>query len=72
LGVPRSSIPEDAEKTEVYYGAPNLIDAKLRIFFKSKRRIDTCMIYTKSSLAIGIELIKKSFVDASHLYATQC
>jgi two-component system, OmpR family, sensor histidine kinase VicK len=64
LGAPRSSIPEDAERTEVYYGAQNVIDAELRFFFKSKRRIDTCMIYTRPSLAIGIELIKKSFVDA--------
>ncbi len=59
-----SSAPEGAERTEVYYGAQNVIDAELRFFFKSKRRIDTCMNSTRPSLATGIESIKKSFVDA--------
>jgi len=59
-----SSAPGGAERTEVYYGAQNVVDAELRFFFKSKRRIDTCMNSTRPSLAIGIESIKKSFVDA--------
>jgi two-component system sensor histidine kinase VicK len=59
-----SSVPEDAERTEVYYGAENVIDLELRFFLKTKRRIDTCMSPTRPSLAVGIESIKKSFVDA--------
>jgi hypothetical protein len=48
-----SSVPEDAERTEVYYGAENVINEELRFFFKAKRRIDTCMNPTRPSLAIG-------------------
>jgi two-component system sensor histidine kinase VicK len=48
----------------VYYGAENVIDLELRFFLKTKRRIDTCMSPTRPSLAVGIESIKKSFVDA--------
>jgi two-component system, OmpR family, sensor histidine kinase VicK len=59
-----SSAPEGAERTEVYCGAQDVIDAELRFFFNSKRRIDTCMNSTRPSLATGIESIKKSFVDA--------
>ena len=58
-----SSVPEDAERTEVYYGAEKVIDAELRFFLKTKRRIDTCMTSTRPSLAVGIKSIKKSFVD---------
>jgi hypothetical protein len=55
-----SSVPENAEGTEVYYGAEIIIDAELRFFLKTKRRIDTCITSTRPSLAVGIESIKKS------------
>jgi signal transduction histidine kinase len=53
-----------AERTEVLYGTENVINEELRFFSKTKSRIDTCMDHTRPSLAIGIESIKWSFLDA--------
>jgi hypothetical protein len=53
-----------AERTEVLYGTDKVISEELQFFFKAKRQIDTCMDHTRPSLAIGIEPIKRSFVDA--------
>ncbi len=63
LSVP--STPADAaERTEVLYGTENVINKELQFFSRAKNRIDTCMDYTRPSLAIGIESIKRSFLDA--------
>ncbi|MGB6530057.1 MAG: histidine kinase dimerization/phospho-acceptor domain-containing protein, partial [Candidatus Nitrosopolaris sp.] len=53
-----------SERTEVLYGTEKVISEELQFFFKTKRQIDTCMDHTRPSLAIGIESIKRSFVDA--------
>ncbi|MGB6592842.1 MAG: hypothetical protein WBE68_15185 [Candidatus Nitrosopolaris sp.] len=53
-----------AERTEVLYGTDKVISEELKFFSKSKRQVDTCMDRTRPSLAIGIESIKRSFVDA--------
>ncbi len=53
-----------AERTEVLYGVENIINEELQFFSKTKSRIDTCMDHTRPSLAIGIESIKRSFLDA--------
>ena len=53
-----------AERTEVLYGTEKVISEELQFFFKAKRQIDTCMDHTRPSLAIGIESIKRSLVDA--------
>ena len=50
--------------TEIFYGVQNVINSELRFFSKTKKRIDTCMNYTRPQLAIGIEPIKKAFLDA--------
>jgi two-component system sensor histidine kinase VicK len=52
------------ERTEVLYGTDNVISTELRFFSEAKTRIDTCMDYTRPALAIGIEAIRKSFVEA--------
>jgi len=52
------------EKTEVLNGTDNVIDTELQFFANSKQRIDTCMNYTRPSLTVALEPIKKSFVDA--------
>jgi signal transduction histidine kinase len=52
------------ERTEVLYGTDNVINNELHFFTEAKTRIDTCMDYTRPALAIGIEAIKKSFVEA--------
>ena len=41
-----------------------MIDAELQFFSKTRGRIDTCMNYTRPSLAIEIDTIKKAFLDA--------
>ena len=48
----------------VLYGVANVIDAELEFFANSKKRIDTCMNYTRPSLAVILEPIKKAFLDA--------
>jgi hypothetical protein len=51
-------------KTEIYYGVNNVIDAEVQFISKAKIKIDTCMNYTRPSLAILIEPIKEAFLDA--------
>ena len=46
------------------HGVDNVIDAELEFFANSKKRIDTCMNYTRPSLAVMLEPIKKAFLDA--------
>ena len=52
------------ESTEVLYGTDNVINNELRFFSEAKTRIDTCMHYSRPALAIGIEAIRKSFLEA--------
>jgi len=52
-----------AERTEVLHGTKDVLDAQMRFFYNARGRIDTCMDYTVH-LAIGIEHIKKAFLDA--------
>jgi two-component system, OmpR family, sensor histidine kinase VicK len=60
-----STRPADsAERTEVLYGTENVINKELQFFSRAKTGIDTCMDYSRPSLAIGIESIKRSFLDA--------
>jgi len=53
-----------AKRTEVLHGIEDVVDAEVRFFSSTKRRIDTCMNYTRPPLAIGIGQIKKAFLDA--------
>ncbi len=46
------------------YDVDKVIDAELEFFANSKKRIDTCMNYTRPSLAVILEPIKKAFLDA--------
>jgi len=50
--------------TKIFYGIQNVINSELGFFSKTKKRIDTCMNYSRPPLAIGIEPIKKAFLDA--------
>jgi two-component system, OmpR family, sensor histidine kinase VicK len=60
-----SKIEEGAlkERTEVFYGTDNVMNNELHFFSEAKTRIDTCMDHTRPALAIGIEAIRKSFVE---------
>ena len=52
-----------SEKTEVVYGTSNVLNMKLQFFSNARLKVDTCMDHT-SSFALGIESIRKSFLDA--------
>jgi len=51
------------QRTELYYGTENVINAELRFFANSKEKIDSCMNYTRPQLAIEIEQIQKALID---------
>ena len=53
-----------AKRTEVLHGTEDVLDAEVRFFSNTIRRIDTCMNYTRPPLAVGIAQIKKAFLDA--------
>lgn len=53
------------ERTEVIYGSSNVISRETQFFSNSKLRIDTCMDYTRPTLALEIASIRKSFLDAN-------
>ncbi len=50
--------------TRVIFGKSNAIDTELEIFKKAKKQIDTCMTYTRPSLAISIKQIRDAFLSA--------
>ncbi|MGA9169482.1 MAG: hypothetical protein WBZ20_04975, partial [Nitrososphaeraceae archaeon] len=52
------------ERTDLLHGVDNVINSELQFFSSSKKRIDTCMNYTRPSLAIVLEPIKKAFHHA--------
>jgi len=52
------------EKTEVIYGPSNVIRKEIQFFSKARFKIDSCMDHTRPALALGIESIRKSFLDA--------
>ena len=53
-----------SEKTEVVYGTSNVLNTEIQFFSNARLKVDTCMDYTRPSLALGIESIRKSFLDA--------
>ena len=60
------SLNTDTGRTEIIRGAERVISAELHFFYEAKTKIDTCMDSTRPPLAIGIETIKKSFVEAKN------
>ncbi|HET7391229.1 MAG TPA: histidine kinase dimerization/phospho-acceptor domain-containing protein, partial [Nitrososphaeraceae archaeon] len=55
---------ENIEKTEVLNDPDKVINTELQFFSNSNKKIDTCMNYTRPSLTIALEPIKKAFLDA--------
>ena len=58
------SINGDKERTEVLHGQQNVINTVLQFTSNAKSRIDACVDYSRPSLAIEIEQLKKAFLDA--------
>ena len=54
------------EKTEIFHGSDKVIDAILQFSSRTKSRIDACVDNTRPSLAIRIEQLKKSFMNAKN------
>jgi signal transduction histidine kinase len=59
-----SSSDTISKRTEVLYGEQNVVTTVLQFTSNAKSRIDACVDYTRPSLAIGIEELKKAFLDA--------
>lgn len=50
--------------TQVIFGKQNVIDTETGIFYRARKRIDTCMSYTRPSLALSLKPIKSAFLDS--------
>ena len=53
-----------APATQVIFGKRNAINTELGIFKRANKRIDTCMTYTRPSLAVSIKQIRDAFLSA--------
>jgi two-component system, OmpR family, sensor histidine kinase VicK len=60
------SAPTSSERTHVLYGTENVIKKELQFFSQTKNQIDTCMDHTRPALAIQVESIRKSFLEAKN------
>ena len=65
---PTSSNTSSEGTTELIYGIDNVIKTELQFFSNAKKRIDTCMNYTRPELAIVLGPIRKAFLDAKSRY----
>jgi two-component system sensor histidine kinase VicK len=52
--------------TKIIQGTQDVIDAEVAFFSRTKQIADTYMNYTRPPLAIGIEPVKKAFLDAKN------
>jgi two-component system, OmpR family, sensor histidine kinase VicK len=59
-----SSNTSSERTAKLIYGLENVINTELQFFSNARNRIDTCMNYTRPELAIVLEPIRKSFLDA--------
>ena len=53
-----------APATQVIFGKTKAINTELGIFKRANKRIDTCMTYTRPSLAVSIKQIRDAFLSA--------
>ena len=53
-----------SERTDILYGADNVINTELQFFSSSRKRIDTCMNYTRPLLAVSLEQIREALTAA--------
>ena len=52
------------ERTEVLHGEQNVINTVLQFTFNAESRIDACVDYTRPSLVVEIERLRKAFLAA--------
>ena len=53
-----------SERTEVLHGEQNVVNTVLQFTSKAKSRIDACVDYTRPSLIVEMEQLRKAFLDA--------
>ncbi len=58
-----SSSDAVSERTQVLHGEQNVVNTVLQFTSKAKSRIDACVDYTRPSLTIEIEELRKAFLD---------
>ena len=64
---PSSSSASDTSSegsNKLIYGLDNVINTEVQFFSDARKRIDTCMNYTRPELAIVLDPIRKAFLDA--------
>src|SRR5919202_117944 len=54
----------DNDRTSVIHGTENVINTELQFFANAKEKIYTCVNYTRPQLAIALNSIRNSFIDA--------
>ncbi len=59
-----SSSDAIGERTEVLHGEQNVVNIVLQFTSKATNRIDACVDYTRPSLVVEIEELRKAFLDA--------
>jgi len=52
--------------TKIIQGTQDVVDAEVAFFSRTKKIADTYMNYTRPPLAVGIEPVKKAFLDAKN------
>jgi len=57
---------EGNEKTEIVYGSSNVLEREMLFFSNAKIKVNTYMDYSRPALALRVESIKKSFIDAKN------
>ena len=63
---PPSSNTSSEGTTELIHGIDNVLNTELQFFSNARKRIDTCMNYSRPELAIVLEPIRKAFLDAKN------
>jgi two-component system, OmpR family, sensor histidine kinase VicK len=63
-----SNASSERTTTNLIYGVDNVINTEVQFFSNARKRIDTCMNYTRPELAIVLEPIRKAFLDAKSRY----
>jgi two-component system, OmpR family, sensor histidine kinase VicK len=66
LTLPLTPNNRKTTSTKIILGTNDVIDAEVAFFSRTKHIADTYMNYTRPPLAIGIEPIKKAFLDAKY------
>src|SRR5712692_1097296 len=63
---PLNSYNGTTTSTKIIQGTSDVIAAEVTFFFTTKKKADTYMNYTRPPLAIGLDPIRKAFLDAKN------